>query len=425
VAHLRERDNASHLSRALESCLKGTVIPAQASPMIVRSVCSPQIVRNCPPTLRPSPGGSEGIGALLTAAGMSGGAGGLAAALAMHQPSPVPEKTRKSEPAAENAANAQAAKKSKSEDKTPEAKTQSERGVTDRPNTPERKEVQLSTATTPHVDKSPNKLHILKQLTSVARGLWHRVAKVIKQLCRALQVSESSLNRALKVANRILCSIKARELLYDRHLHQVLMCVVFAACRVEDPDKVLFRKIINHHHALYAHLQLNEQIYWMLEIGPAANQTGLPQCLSVQRVHACIMRCLCSHVCVGMCVSAACAVRRTAGACSAPSDADNGVRRQLDRVLQQEVHSPLQGVCARRRVSAFPSPKSPTLERYRSGYVCAKLRLASPTKVVPHEELELAFVAYLSLRASAGGEDGGSIVTSACGGSVCWGVGCS
>ena len=114
VAHLRERDHASHLGRALETCLKGTGMPAQASPMIVRSG---------PPPLRPSPGGSEGIGALLTAAGLSGGAGGLAAALAMHQPSPVPEKTRKSEPPAENAANAQAAKKSKSEDNTPEAKT--------------------------------------------------------------------------------------------------------------------------------------------------------------------------------------------------------------------------------------------------------------------------------------------------------------
>ena len=315
VAHLRERDHASHLGRALETCLKGTGMPAQASPMIVRSVCSPQIVR-CPPPLRPSPGGSEGIGALLTAAGLSGGAGGLAAALAMHQPSPVPEKTRKSEPPAENAANAQAAKKSKSEDNTPEAKTQGERGVTDRPGTPERKEVQLSTATTPHVDKSSNKLHILKQLTSVARGLWRRVAKVITQLCRALQVSESSLNRALKVANRILCSIKARELLYDRHLHQLLMCVVFAACRVEDPDKVLFRKIINHHHALYSHLQLNEQIYWMLEIGPAANQTGLAPYLCVQRVqrvHGCILPCMCLHVCVGSvcCVAKCCCFQRT------------------------------------------------------------------------------------------------------------------
>ena len=47
------------------------------------------------------------------------------------------------------------------EDNTPEAKTQGERGVTDRPGTPERKEVQLSTATTPLVDKSSNKLHIL------------------------------------------------------------------------------------------------------------------------------------------------------------------------------------------------------------------------------------------------------------------------
>ena len=297
VAHLGERDLASHLSRALETCLKGTGIPAQASPMIVRSVCSPQIVLGCPPSLRPSPGGGEGIGALLTAAGISGGAGGLAAALAMRQPSPVPEKTSKSEPLPENAANAQAAKKSRSEDKVPEAKTQSVRGVTDRPDTPERKEVQLSTATTPLVDKSSNKLHILKQLTSVARGLWRRVSKVITQLCRALQVSESSLNRALKVANRIMCSIKARELLYDRHLHQLLMCVVFAACRVEDPDKVLFRKIINQHHALYAHLQLNEQIYWMLEIGPAANQTGLRHVSVCSACTGVILPGLCSSVC--------------------------------------------------------------------------------------------------------------------------------
>ena len=47
-----------------------------------------------------------------------------------------------------------------------------------------------------------------------------------------------------------------REVLSDRHLHQVLMCILFAACRVEDPDRVTFRSIINEHQSLFSHLKL-------------------------------------------------------------------------------------------------------------------------------------------------------------------------
>jgi len=303
VAHLRERDLAAHLSRALETCHKGAALPAQASPMIVRS---------CLPPARPVAAASEGLGAFLREAGLSGGCGGLAAALAMQQPVPKTEAPAERAVKAEKSA-AEVRAEGRAEDRGPQAKQQAARGVPDKPDTPERKDVQMSAATTPFVDKANKNLHILKQLTSVARGLWRRVSSVTTALCRALQVSESSLNRALNVANRILCSAKARELLHDRHLHQVLMCVVFAACRVEDPDKVLFRKIINHHHNLFAHLQLDEKIYWVLDIGPAANQTGL--CVVCMVCVVCVLCAVCVW-CVQSPALRSCARVRGTTACS-------------------------------------------------------------------------------------------------------------
>ena len=298
VGHLRELDLCSYFSRALESCHRGASnggpgLPPQASPMIVRSVRE-SVVRKQESSM-------AGIGALLAAAGMSGGAGGLAASLlAMHR-------------SADKNPSKDATSVGKLEDKpgdkkeecvdgptatvepkttTTEAKSEvgavggnSSNGGEDKTVTPE-KSLRLSAAATP--DKN-GKLHIQKQLVCVARGLWHRVSMVLTELCHSLQVSDKSLARSLSVANRILCSSRARELVYDRHLHQVLMCVVFAVCRVEEGDQVLFKKIINQHHNSFSHLQLGEQIYWILEIGPAANQTGMVAntCVMFARLGGC------------------------------------------------------------------------------------------------------------------------------------------
>jgi len=110
-------------------------------------------------------------------------------------------------------------------DKDEKKETDEKKDEGEKNESPDRKDTHKSAAATPMNSDKNAKMAIQKQLASVARGLWHRVSTVVTELCRALHVSDNSLRRSLNVANRILCNAKPRELLFDRHLHQVLASV--------------------------------------------------------------------------------------------------------------------------------------------------------------------------------------------------------
>jgi len=80
LAHLRDRDLATHFSRELESCNRGAVAQRQpqASPMVVRSLRSPAASWLSPPRPLPRAGAAAAVAAAAAAAA-DAGEGGLSA----------------------------------------------------------------------------------------------------------------------------------------------------------------------------------------------------------------------------------------------------------------------------------------------------------------------------------------------------------
>ena len=129
-------------------------------------------------------------------------------------------------------------------------------------------------ARTPSADAVP-RAQVHKQLACVGRRVWQRAAEMLGALGRALQahgLSERAQARAAQVMRRILTSARERELLANRSLHQIVMCVVFGVARVEEAHGVTFRTIIGEHQELFH--DVPEALYWCVQVGPHRDQTG-------------------------------------------------------------------------------------------------------------------------------------------------------
>ncbi|KAJ1485561.1 hypothetical protein T484DRAFT_1793030, partial [Baffinella frigidus] len=60
-----------------------------------------------------------------------------------------------------------------------------------------------------------------------------------------------ALERALATLAAIASSPKPRALFADRNLHQLIMCAVFGACKLEGGKEVTFIRIIDEHKRLF------------------------------------------------------------------------------------------------------------------------------------------------------------------------------
>jgi hypothetical protein len=75
-------------------------------------------------------------------------------------------------------------------------------------------------------------LQVQKQVVAFGRRFWHRVVDVFQILYRTLKTSggmtRMALERSMRVIKTIVTTPHMRELLHDRHLHQVQFehCVV-------------------------------------------------------------------------------------------------------------------------------------------------------------------------------------------------------
>lgn len=114
-----------------------------------------------------------------------------------------------------------------------------------------------------------------KQLAAFGRRLWFRTMDVLAELYKYLRnsagMSHASYERCAHVLARLLAEAGPRSLLHDRHLHQVVMCVVFGACKVEGDAEVTFKRIIAEHRFAF---DTGEQIYWVVRMGASDDQTG-------------------------------------------------------------------------------------------------------------------------------------------------------
>ncbi|KAJ1468283.1 hypothetical protein T484DRAFT_1855909 [Baffinella frigidus] len=117
-------------------------------------------------------------------------------------------------------------------------------------------------------------MQVHKQLACLGKRVCQHAHEVLMTLCKALGahgMTDKAASRAAAVLKRILTGALSREVLTGRHLHQVIMCVVFGVCKVEEVHGATFRTIIGEHQTLYDE---PESLYWMVFIGPAADQTG-------------------------------------------------------------------------------------------------------------------------------------------------------
>ena len=278
LAHVRDRDLCAHFVRSLDACVKAganvssnLAAPTQASPMPVRSFrppayppASPAALPRAPPSAAANPVAASAVAP--TCAGSPAFAGGLAASLMESNrgaglttdrgdrkqapPSNPATGSASGAPSAAGRAGVAAAANAPHQHAEASPPTDTGRSGSNSGGSPEHKDLKMSSAPTPDKTGASQlqghaaaKGHIQKQLASLARGVWQRASSVVSELCRALNVRDKTQQRALHVVCRILCHPPARELLVERHLHQVLMCVIFAVCKVEN-ENVLFRRII-------------------------------------------------------------------------------------------------------------------------------------------------------------------------------------
>ncbi len=58
---------------------------------------------------------------------------------------------------------------------------------------------------------------------------------------------------------------------------QLIMCVIFGVCKLEDENPVSFRRIIDVHSHIATNdkfMDLTEGLYWTVHIGPAPDQVN-------------------------------------------------------------------------------------------------------------------------------------------------------
>mmetsp|Transcript_67640 Transcript_67640/g.180812 ORF Transcript_67640/g.180812 Transcript_67640/m.180812 type:complete len:832 (+) Transcript_67640:357-2852(+) len=114
-----------------------------------------------------------------------------------------------------------------------------------------------------------------KQVLAFGRRFWHRISDVTITLYKALKQSAGmnrpSFDRSMRVIKTIATTPAMRELLHRRHLHQVIMCVVFGSCKAEKDNEVTFKKIIQEHKFNF---DANDELYWNVLLGPNQDQTG-------------------------------------------------------------------------------------------------------------------------------------------------------
>jgi len=103
-----------------------------------------------------------------------------------------------------------------------------------------------------------------RQLSAFAGRLWVRAVEVLECMYRHLRSSgmtSKSFNRAYAVMKRILETPSARTLMIDRNLHQIILCVLFGACKSEGELNVTFKVLVCQHKAAY-NTQDSDRLYW-------------------------------------------------------------------------------------------------------------------------------------------------------------------
>ncbi len=78
------------------------------------------------------------------------------------------------------------------------------------------------------------------------------------------------MHTCITVMSRILSENSSKSLLHDRHLHQIIMCVVFGACKIEGDTEATFKKIITEHRFAF---EGHEEIYWTVRLAQTEDQT--------------------------------------------------------------------------------------------------------------------------------------------------------
>lgn len=119
------------------------------------------------------------------------------------------------------------------------------------------------------------KRQVQKQLSAFGRRLVLRTMDILSELYKYLRnsagMSHASYERSAHVLIKMLTEAGPRALLHDRHLHQLVMCIIFGACKVEGDTEVTFKRIIAEHRFAF---DTGEQIYWVVRVGPSDDQTG-------------------------------------------------------------------------------------------------------------------------------------------------------
>ena len=119
------------------------------------------------------------------------------------------------------------------------------------------------------------KRQVQKQLSAFGRRLVLRTMDILSELYKYLRnsagMSHASYERSAHVLIKLLSDAAPRALLHDRHLHQLVMCIIFGACKVEGDTEVTFKRIIAEHRFAF---DTGEQIYWIVRVGPSDDQTG-------------------------------------------------------------------------------------------------------------------------------------------------------
>jgi len=95
-----------------------------------------------------------------------------------------------------------------------------------------------------------------KQLMCLARKFWARLYDVTFDLYINLQnhgMGQRCFETTLAVLKKIFLNPDSRKLMQDRHLHQIIMCVIFGVSKLEDEPAVSFRKIIDVHRSAQRH----------------------------------------------------------------------------------------------------------------------------------------------------------------------------